>query len=227
MCFYWHVVLLFHSVFPHAFRNGPARFRILRKTGDMLHHTFVSCCKYIPLVLSCLTHVTHEDFRHAVVHIATWGQRKGTKASWAKSDVYWEKYMARLFECHFFNWNKLQFDVADRLTAAFHETAVSTLCSQYFSCEIQSDPTERVSVEPFCNHLIVPRPFLPCSCPCLFNTQSMMNISKHLFYREKKYTTRKWLSQMRTYPRKSYSYVMSKHTLGGLGPLLLCHHNKP
>ena len=41
------------------------------------------------------------------------------------------------------------------------------------------------------------------------------------------YTTRKWLSQMRTYPRKSYSYVMSKHTLGGLGPLLLCHHNKP
>ena len=93
--------------------------------------------------------------------------------------------MARLFECHFFNWNKLQFDVADRLTAAFHETAVSTLCSQYFSCEIQSDPTERVSVEPFCNHLIVPRPFLPCSCPCLFNTQSMMNISKHLFYRKK------------------------------------------
>ena len=71
MCFYRHVVLLFHSVFPHAFRNGPARFRILRKTGDMLHHTFISCCKYIPLVLSCLTHVTHEDFRHAVVHIAT------------------------------------------------------------------------------------------------------------------------------------------------------------
>ena len=34
-----------------------------------------------------------------------------------------------------------------------------------------------------------------------------------------------WLSQMQTYPQKAVSYGMSKHPLGGLGPLLLCHHS--
>ena len=39
---------------------------------------------------------------------------KGTKASWARRDVY-------SLECHFLNWNKLPFDLADTLTAAYHD----------------------------------------------------------------------------------------------------------
>ena len=48
--------------------------------------------------------------------------------------------------------------------------------------------------------------------------QSVKSLYIYIYIIMINYTTRKWLSQMRTYPRKSYSYVMSKHTLGGLGP---------
>ena len=111
---------------------------------------------------------------HSFSHLIAYLRPKGRGRKLVGQGACIERICVATFWMPFFELKS--FDVADTLTAAYHgilahmhhnhsnqwpspwhpSIPASTLRSEYCTCQIQSAPTKRDSVEPLCNHQIEP-----------------------------------------------------------------------